>query len=153
MVEEESENEDNNEESNILVADFGSYVPDNEESIHENIGSLLNSEESTVENQPVSNPNSEDPFSVSQSYSQHYRSDMNKKLQVHGKKYKVGDEILIAHDFDNNTATRKRPFQGFFREDVFVVKEVTSEGQVLVENAEKNEQEWVSASRIKKIKK
>ena len=78
---------------------------------------------------------------------------MNKKLKVHGRKYRKNDEVYLAEDFDTHPNTKKRKFDSFFSRDVFVVKEVMDDGQVLIENADKTVLKYASASRLKKINK
>ena len=77
---------------------------------------------------------------------------MNKKLKVHGMKYKKGDKVYLAKDFDKNQQTIQKKFEGFFHKDPFTVLAVPEEGKVLIENADKTRSEVVSSGRIKKVK-
>jgi hypothetical protein len=61
-------------------------------------------------------------------YTSRYNEKMNTYKQVHLQKKKllVGDMVLVKMEFDNNTATRKGKFDGFYR-----VFPNTSQGLVL----------------------
>jgi hypothetical protein len=104
------------------------------------------------------NPNEEfeeisSSYSVDESFSKRYRSSMNKSLQVHRRKFNVGDEVFLALDFDNNPSTKRKPFQSFFSEETYSVIEVLSDDSVLLENSQKTWSGSVSTTRIKKVKK
>src|SRR5690606_5502962 len=78
----------NEEEIPIFAPNFDDYLNSNEES--EEISSF---------------------YSVDESYSRKYLSSMNKSLQVHRRKFNVGDEVFLALDFDNNPSTKRKPFE------------------------------------------
>lgn len=157
MIEEESEVNSENESENFFIASLENDHSNNARDSSSNLkrSSDCDSSSSDSDSSPSSSllPSSDDFSTVSQSYSQKYLSSMNQKLQVHLRKFKVGDEVLVAKDFDNNTATRKRPFEAFFRNDTFSIKQVSGKGSVFIQNLQNGEEEWISASRIKKIKK
>ena len=90
-------------------------------------------------------------FLVNPVHSRDYLNGMNKKLQVHGKKYKKGDLVYLAKDFDKNPQTIQKKLEGFFHKDPFTVLAVTEEGNVIIENSEKTRSEVVSSGRIKKV--
>ena len=90
-------------------------------------------------------------FLVNSAHSRDYLNGMNKKLKVHGKKYKKGDLVYLAKDFDKNPQTIQKKLEGFFHKDPFTVLAVTEEGNVIIENSEKTRSEIVSSGRIKKV--
>lgn len=64
----------------------------------------------------VSGAKDSSAFDVDAQYSRNYLTSMNKKLKVHGRKYKKNDEVYLAEDFDMHPNTKKRKFDSFFYE-------------------------------------
>lgn len=116
----------------------------------ENSSFVLNCENS-IHSEEESNENLS--HVVEESYSQRYLTSVNKKLQVHRRKFCVGDQVYLALDFDNNPATKKMPFQSFFSQEIYTVIQVLSDDSVLIQNVDKTLTESVFVSRIKKVKK
>lgn len=63
-----------------------------------------------------------------------YNEKMNSFKQVHLRKKQlfIGDIVLLQKDFDNNTATRKGYFDGFFDEKEYVIQQFLPNNQATI---------------------
>ncbi|KAF9762424.1 hypothetical protein NGRA_2026, partial [Nosema granulosis] len=82
-----------------------------------------------------------------------YLARMDRHSLVHLSKYEfeVGDKVLVASDFDNNTKTKKLKLSSFYS-NINEITEMLSNNQAKVKDPEGN-LEVVHLSRLKKIKK
>jgi hypothetical protein len=121
--------------------------------IHANSQANFSSSTEALEENEISNSNQnfeENKFPISKKYRFKYLNRMNKKRQVHGIKYKVGDKVRLAKDFDNNIKTRKRTFDGFFESESYKIKEILEHEQVKISRTSDNSEKIVACGRIKK---
>ena len=101
--EDDSQNEDT-PDSHFCEANFSENNDDSsltDESFEAEIGNF--GEDIASEDAIISNVE----FSVDSNYQKEYLITMNKRLQVHGAKFKVGETVLLKKDFDNNQKNKK----------------------------------------------
>ena len=64
----------------------------------------------------------------------------------------IGDEVKLAKDFDNNTLTRRNPFDSFFEESNFKVLNILGNNMFVIQNLDDlNDVQTVFKGRLKKI--
>ncbi len=53
----------------------------------------------------------------------HYKQSMivNSNPNTPNKRLEVGNIVLLKTDFDNNSANRRNPFNGFFENEIFEI--------------------------------
>ncbi|KAG0440418.1 hypothetical protein DMUE_1765 [Dictyocoela muelleri] len=87
------------------------------------------------------------------SVSLNYLSRMDRNSLVHLSKYTIciGDKVIRAKDFDNNTKTKKLKLSSFFSK-ISVVTELLSNDRIKIKNDE-GINEIIHLSRVKKVNK
>lgn len=94
------------------------------ESSDENIDEYTNESECSTLHELEQN----ESFVVSGVFRKRYLQSMNQNSQVHLRKFKMNDRVLLKLDFDNNTKTRKKLFQGYFEETSYIIVEKYENG-------------------------
>ena len=94
--------------------------------------------------------NQNEALSSFQVYSR--RTIRNANSNVILRNINIDDEVKLAKDFDNNTLTRRNPFDSFFEESNLKVLNILGNNMFVIQNLDDlNDVQTVFKGRLKKI--
>jgi len=107
-------------------------------------------DEYVEEQEMFENNERNDALSNFNTYSQRARRNANANLV--SRNIEVGDKVKISSDFDNNTQTRRYPFDSFFEDNDFEVIRILNNNMIMIKNIEQpNDIRTVFKGRLKRI--